>query len=107
MTESSFTREMFRSRWVFSITLAASAASLSPSRATLSPTLTREFRLDAGDLGKYGSFVALSHSLARYVRPSRDWRSQASQVVLPLSRRLSRSSRRRRCVSDSGSAKAS
>lgn len=31
----------------------------------------------------------------------------ASRVVLPLSRRLSRSSRRRRCASDSGSAKAS
>ncbi len=36
-----------------------------------------------------------------------DCRSQASHVVLPLSRRLSRSSRRRRCTSVSGSAKAS
>ncbi|ANJ72862.1 hypothetical protein PA15_0302135 [Pseudomonas aeruginosa HB15] len=35
-----------------------------------------------------------------------DWRSQASQVVLPLSWRLSRSSRRCRWVADRGSDKA-
>jgi hypothetical protein len=46
-------------------------------------------------------------SMCREFGLTGDWRSQASQVVLPLSRRLSRSSRRRRCASDSGSAKAS
>jgi hypothetical protein len=34
--------------------------------------------LTATDFGKYGSFVAFTHSLARYVRPKRDWRSQAT-----------------------------
>ncbi len=34
--------------------------------------------LEAGDLGKYGSFVALSHSLLRYVRPRLDRRGMAT-----------------------------
>lgn len=34
--------------------------------------------LEAGDLGKYGTFVALSHSLVRYLRPRLDWRSTAT-----------------------------
>ena len=33
--------------------------------------------LSASDIGKHGSFVALSHSLARYIRPQRDWASHA------------------------------
>ena len=37
-------------------------------------------------------------SMCREFGLTGDWRSQASQVVLLLSRRLSRSSRRRRCV---------
>jgi len=40
--------------------------------ANFNPALT------ASDFGKYGSFVALTHSLARYVRPRRDWRHQGT-----------------------------
>lgn len=39
--------------------------------------------LAASDLGKHGSFVALSHSLARFIRPQRDWLSHAT-VGQPL-----------------------
>jgi hypothetical protein len=41
------------------------------------------------------------------VRLDRGLAQPGQPVVLPLSRRLSRSSRRRRCASDSGSAKES
>jgi hypothetical protein len=34
--------------------------------------------LTASDLGKYGSFVALTQSIAHYLRPVRQWRNQAT-----------------------------
>jgi len=47
--------------------------------------------LKAGDLGKYGSFPALTHSLLRYVKPHRDWRYAAvageslnAQTTIPV-----------------------
>ncbi len=45
--------------------------------------------LKAGDLGKYGSFPAMVHSLLRFVQPRRDWRFAATvgaglNVTLPV-----------------------
>jgi hypothetical protein len=47
--------------------------------------------LACSDIGKYGSFVAMMHSMVHYLRPRRDWRSQsltgdALRMAIPDSR---------------------